>query len=105
MVIANANCKGNWRLCRVNGHFKRFVIMVMRSMLKIFLACVPPMICVTINLRAKCQMIRQVPLQNPKVASRFLSKRTGTPTLGARQCGDILAIIMVLRNSMAIAIA
>jgi hypothetical protein len=25
--------------------------------------------------------------------------------LGARQCGDILAIIMVLRNSMAIAIA
>ncbi len=77
MVIANANCKGNWRLCKVNGHFERFVVVVMRNMLKIFLACVPPMICATINLHARCQMIKRVPLQNLEAASRFLSKIVG----------------------------
>jgi hypothetical protein len=50
---------------------------VMRNMLKIFLACVPPMICATINLHARCQMIKRVPLQNLEAASRFLSKIVG----------------------------
>jgi hypothetical protein len=40
----------------------------------------------------------------PEVASRFLSKITGTPTLRARQCDGIPARIMVLKNSMLIAI-
>jgi len=65
----------------VNGHFEQFVVVVMRGMLKIFPACVPPMNCMTINLRAKRQMIKRVPLQRPKAASRFFSKITCTPTL------------------------
>ncbi len=105
MVILNTNCKGNWCLCKVNGHFEWFVIMVMRDMLKIFPACVPPMIYATINLCAKCQMIRRVPLQRPKAASKFLNKITWTPTLRARRCGGIPAKVMVLRNSVSIAIA
>ncbi len=105
MVITNANCKGNWCLYRVNGHFERFVVMVMRGMMTIFPACTPPMICVTINLRARRQMIRRVPLQSPEAASRFLSKITGTPTLKARRCGGIPAKIMVLRNFVPITIA
>ncbi len=105
IVIANANCKGNWCLCRVNGHFKRFVVVVMRGMLTIFPTCTPPMICATINLRAKRVMIRRVPLQSPEVASRFLSKIIGTPTLRARRCGGIPARVMVLRNYVPIAIA
>ncbi len=80
MVIANANCKGNWRLCRVNGHFEWFVVVVMRGMLTIFTACVPPMIYATINLGARRQMIRWVPLQSPKAALRFFSKITKMPT-------------------------
>jgi hypothetical protein len=78
---------------------------VMCGMLTIFLACAPPMICVTINLHARRQMIKWVPLQNPKAASRFLSKIIGTSTLRARRCGGILARVMVLRNSVPIAIA
>ncbi len=105
MVTMNANCKGNWCLCWVNGHFKQFVVMVMRCMLTIFPTCAPPMICVTINFRAKRQMIRWVPLESPKVTLRFLNKITRTPTLRARQCGGILARVMVLRNSMLITIA
>ncbi len=105
MVIVNANCKGNWRLCRVNGHFERFVVVVMRGMLTIFPACAPPMIFATINLRATRQMIRQVPLQSPEAASKFFSKITGTPTLKAKRCGGILAKVMVFRNFVPIAIA
>ncbi len=105
MVITNVNYKGNWRLCRVNGHFERFVVVVMRDMLIIFPACVPPMIYATINLRARRQMIRRIPLQSPEAASRFLSKITGTPTLRAKQCGGIPTRVMVLKNSMPIAIA
>jgi len=105
IVIANVNCKGNWRLCRVNGHFKRFVVMVMRGMLTIFPACASPMNYATINLRARREMIRWVPLQSPEVALRFLSNITWTPTLRARQCGGIPAKVMVLRNSVPIAIA
>ncbi len=105
MVIMNANCKGNWCLCRVNGHFERFVVMVMRGMLTIFPACAPLMICATTNLRARRQMIRWVPLQSLEVASRFLSKITGMPTLRARRCGGIPARVMVLRNFVLIAIA
>jgi len=104
MVIANANCKGNWCLCRVNGHFERFVVVVMHDMLKIFLTCVPPMIYTTINLRARCQMIRQVPLQSPEIASRFLSKITRTPILRAKRCGGIPAKVMVLKFFVPIAI-
>jgi hypothetical protein len=29
MVIVNANYKGNWHLCKVNGHFEWFVVVVM----------------------------------------------------------------------------
>jgi hypothetical protein len=105
MVIMNVNCKGNWRLCRVNGHFKQFVIMVMRGMLTIFPTCAPPMICATINLYARRQMIRWVPLQSLEVASRFLNKIIRTPTLKARRCGGIPTRVMVLRNSMPMAIA
>jgi len=105
MVIANANCKGNWRLCRVNGHFKWFVVMVMYGMLTIFPACAPPMICTTINLRARRQMIKRVPLQSSEATSRFLSKITRTLTLKARWCGGIPARVMVLRNSVPITIA
>jgi hypothetical protein len=89
----------------VNGHFERFVVMVVHGMLKTFPTSVPPMIYVTINLRAKRQMIGQVPLQNLEAASRFLSKITRTLTLRAKQCGGIPAKVMVLRNSMPIAIA
>ncbi len=106
MVITNVNCKGTtWCFCRVNGHFEWFVVVVMRSMLTIFLACTPPMICATINLYVRRQMIRQVPLQSPKAKSRFLIEIIGTPTLRAKRCGGIPAKIMVLRNSMLIAIA
>jgi hypothetical protein len=104
MVIANANYKGNWHFCRVNGHFEWFVVVVMCNMLKMFPPCVPRMICVTINFRARCQMIRRVPLQSLEAALRFLSKITRTPTLRARQCGGICARVMVLRNSVPIAI-
>jgi hypothetical protein len=81
MVITNANCKGNWHLCAVNGHFEQFVVVVMHGMLKIFPTCVPPMNYATINLRVRRQMIRRVPFQRPEAASRFLSKITCTPTL------------------------
>ncbi len=101
----NPNCKGNWCLCRVNGHFERFVVVVMHGMLTIFLACMPPMICATIDLCARRQMIRRVPLQSLEVASRFLSKITRTPTLRARRCGGILVRVMVLRNFVPITIA
>jgi hypothetical protein len=105
MVITNANCKGNWRLCRVNGHFEQFIVVVMRDMLTIFPTCAPPMIYAMINLRARRQMIRPVPLQSPEATSRFLSKITRTPTLRARRCGGIPAKVMVLRNFVPIAIA
>ncbi len=105
MVIANANCKGNWRLCKVNGHFERFVIMVMCDMLTIFPACAPLMIYATINLCVRHQMIKHVPLQGPEIASRFLNKIIGTPTLKAKRCGGIPTRIMVLRNFVPIAIA
>jgi hypothetical protein len=105
MVITNANYKGNWYLCKVNGQFEQFVVMVMHNMLTIFPACSPPMICATINFHAKCQMIRQVPLQNLEAASRFLSKIIGTPTLRAKRCGGIPARIMVLKNYVLITIA
>jgi hypothetical protein len=105
MVIMNANCKGNSCLCRVNGHFEQFLIVVMHSMLTIFPTCVPPMICAIINLRARHQMIKHVPLQSLKAASRFVSKITRTPTLRATRCGGILARVTVLRNSVPIAIA
>ncbi len=100
-----SNCKGNWRLCKVNGHFKWFAFVVMCGMLTIFPACVPPMICVTIILHAKHQMIKRVPLQSFEVASKFLNKITRTLTLRAKQCGGILARVMVLRNFMLITIA
>jgi len=105
MVITNGNCKGNWHLCRVNGHFKRFVVVVMRGMLSIFPACAPLMICVMINLRGRRQMIIWVPLQSLEATSRFLCKITGTPTLRARRCGGIPARVMVLKIFVPIAIA
>jgi hypothetical protein len=78
---------------------------VMRNMLTIFFACTPPMISAIINLCARRQMIRWVPLQSPEAALRFLSKIIRTPTLRARRCGGILARITVLRNFVLIAIA
>ncbi len=107
LVNGHSECQlqGNWRLCRVNGHFERFVVVMMCGMLTIFPTCMPPMICATINLRAKHQMIRRVPLQSLEVASRFLSKITRTPTLKARRCGGIPTRIMVLRNFVPITIA
>jgi hypothetical protein len=105
MVIGNANCKGNCCLRRVNGHFEWFVVVVMHDLLKIFLACVPSMICVTIILCARRQMIRWVPLQSLKAASRFLSKIIGTLTLRAKRCGGIPTRVMVLRNFVPITIA
>ncbi len=68
-------------------------------------ACAPPIICATINLRARREMIRRVPLQSPDAASRFLSNMTRTPTLRARRCGGIPARVVVLRNFVPIAIA
>jgi len=105
MVIANANCKGIWHFCRVNGHFKRFDVVMMHDMLIIFLACAPPMICVTIHLRAGRQKIRWAPLQSPEVALRFLNNITRMLTLRARQCGGITTRVMALKNSVPIAIA
>ncbi len=99
IIITNVNCNGNWCLFRVNGHFEWFVVMVMRSMLTIFPTCA------TINLCAKRQMIRWVPLQSPEATSEFLNKITRMPTLRARRCGGIPARVMVLRNSVLIAIA
>jgi len=89
----------------VNGHFKRLVVVVMHGMLTIFPTCMPPMIYATINLHARREMIKRVPLQSPEVAWRFLGKITGTPTLRARRSGGIPARVMVLRNFVPIAIA
>jgi len=106
LVNGHSECQlqGELALCKVNGHFEQFIVVVMCDMLTIFPTCVPPMIYAIINLHAKRQMIRRVPLQSPETASRFLSKITWTPTLKARRCGGIPTIIMVLRNSVPITI-
>ncbi len=106
LVNDHSECQlqGELAFCRVNGHFEQFVVMVIRDMLTIFPTCAPPMIYATINLHAKRQMIRRVPLQSPEAASGFLSKITWTPTLKAKRYGGILAKVMVLRNSVPITI-
>ncbi len=88
----------------MNGHFEWFVIVVMCGMLTIFPTCVPLMICMTINLRAKRHMIKRVPFQSLEATSRFLNKITRTPTLTAMRCGGIPTKVMVLKNLVLIAI-
>jgi hypothetical protein len=50
-------------------------------------------------------MIKRVPLQSPEATSRFFSKIIGMSTLKARLCGGIPAKVMVLKNSVLVAIA
>jgi hypothetical protein len=101
LVNGHSKCQLQGELAPLqgDGHFERFVIVVMRCMLKIFLACA------TINLYARRQMIRRVPLQSPEATSKFLSKIIGSPTLRARRCGGIPTSVMVLRNFVLISIA